>query len=82
MAIMDLVRDVTAATQTLPRGVTDVTIRCSDCGQAGAPMTAPMTAPITAPMTWAYARSGDRVWHTCPDCIRVSLDEIETHIRH
>jgi hypothetical protein len=74
MAIMDLVRDVTTLGAAAPVDVTGVTIRCGDCGRDGA------GSAILA--TWGYARAGDRVWHTCPDCVRASLDEVETHIRH
>jgi hypothetical protein len=33
-----------------------------------------------APISWGFSRHAGRVRHTCPECVRASLDEIETFI--
>ena len=75
MAIMERVSDVTAPTPSSDLGVEAVqaTVSCRDCG---------MTAVGSiAPMSWGFSLEGGRPGHTCPECVRASLDEIETFIR-
>lgn len=72
MAIMDRVRDVTATAGSDDLDITAATVWCSDCGQIG--------GVGIAPMSWGYTRRGDRIGRTCPECVRASLDEIETFI--
>lgn len=70
MAIMDRVRSVTATEE--PSTLDAATVWCSDCGQVG--------GVGIAPMSWGYSRHGGRIGRTCPECVRASLDEIETFI--
>ena len=72
MAIMDRVRDVTATTEPSALDVAAITICCNDCGQIG--------GVGIAPVTWGYFRERGRVARTCPECVRASLDEIETFV--
>lgn len=73
MAIMDRVRVVTATAATPDHDGASVAVCCSDCGQrAGA---------ATPPVSWGYARERGCVQRTCPECVRASLDEIETFVR-
>jgi len=74
MAIMDLVRDVTPVADfgVDPTAGTATAITCGECGMLG--------GYDIAPMSWAFARERGRVTHTCPECVRVSLEEIETFI--
>lgn len=72
MAIMDRVKDVTAAVDSSDLDIAAITVCCSDCGQVG--------GLGIAPATWGYSRERGRISRTCPECIRASLDEIETFV--